>query len=79
VSSGRVNRLSVNIATQRIDEPIVVTSSVVCEIFESIIIRFAEKNLIWDGETNKEEVILYNTLIATGDWKLEEVTIEELL
>lgn len=32
VSSGRVNRLSVNIATQRADTPILVLSSVVCEI-----------------------------------------------
>lgn len=69
----------IGVITQRTDNPIVVTSSVVCEIFESIIISFTKKNLIWEGETNKEGVILYNTLIATGDWKLEEVVIEELL
>ena len=51
----------------------------VCSIPEELVIKFKESSLIWDGETNNKGVVLYNTLIATGDWALEEITIEELL
>lgn len=51
----------------------------VCSIPEELVIKFRENKLIWDGETNNNGAVLYNTLIATGDWSLEEITIEELL
>lgn len=70
---------SLSATTSMRSEQLTANVGIVCSIPEELIIRFAEKNLIWEGETNKEGVILYNTLIATGDWKLEEVTIEELL
>lgn len=52
---------------------------IVCSIPEEWVIRFAKDKLVWDGDTNQEGVILYNTLISTGEWSLEEITIEELL
>lgn len=42
-------------------------------------IRFEKDMLVWEGDTNNEGVVLYNTLVATGEWSLEEITIEELL
>lgn len=60
-------------------EPLRVKVGMVCSVPESMAIRFAKSNLVWEGDTNTEGVILYNTLISTGEWSLEEITIEELL
>ena len=46
------------------------------EISES---KFVKDKLTWEGLNNNEGTILYNTLIATGDWSLGEIRIEELL
>ena len=51
----------------------------VCSIPEELAIRFAKDKLVWEGDTNNEGVIMYNTLIATDEWSLEEIFIEELL
>lgn len=52
---------------------------IVCSLHEELAIRFAKDKLVWEGETNAEGVVKYNTLISTGEWSLEEITIEELL
>lgn len=52
---------------------------IVCSVPEEMAIQFAKDKLVWEGETNKEGVVIYNTLISTGEWSLEEITIEELL
>lgn len=52
---------------------------IICSIPNELILAFAKKGLIWEGETNQEGVILYNTLIASDNWVLEEVILEELL
>ena len=63
----------------RADKPLEVRVGVVCSIPEELVIRFAKDKLVWEGSTNKEGVIMYNTLMATGEWSLEEIVIEELL
>lgn len=70
---------SLGVSTSRQKEPLQVTLGVICSIPEELVLYFVKNKLVWEGETNKEGVVKYNTLIATGDWKLEEVTIEELL
>lgn len=52
---------------------------IVCSIPEELAIQFAKNKLVWEGATNNDGVVLYNTLISTGEWSLEEITIEELL
>ena len=51
----------------------------VCSIPDKWAIRFVKAGLVWEGDTNEAGVILYNTLISTDEWSLEEVVIEELL
>lgn len=43
------------------------------------VIEWAKSVLQWDSEDNVVGTIKYNTLIASDDWTIEEVTIEELL
>ena len=52
---------------------------IICSIPQEWVIRFAKDKLVWEGETNQEGVVLYNTLTSLGEWSLEEITIEELL
>lgn len=56
-----------------------VTYGITCSISNIKVIKFNHANLVWEGDLNKEGVILYNTLISTDDWSLEEIEIEELL
>lgn len=54
--------------------------AIVCAINDyDYILRFDKATLVWNGADNKEGVVKYNTLIATGAWSLEEIEIEELL
>ena len=53
--------------------------SMVCSVNKDAYIRFKEGFITWYGTDNDDGVIKYNTLIASGDWSLEEVEIEELL
>lgn len=53
--------------------------SMVCSVNKDAYIRFKEDFITWYGTDNNDGVIKYNTLIASGDWSLEEVEIEELL
>ena len=53
--------------------------SMVCSVNKEAYIRFEEGFITWYGTDNDDGVIKYNTLIASGDWLLEEVEIEELL
>ena len=52
---------------------------IVCTISGDYILRFGKAILTWDEADNREGVVKYNTLIASGDWSLEEIQIEELL
>ena len=54
-----------------------VTCGLVCTINSQDKILWSDQYLIW---LNSEVgVVKYNSLLSTQDWKLEEVTIEELL
>lgn len=53
--------------------------TLVCSVNKDAYIRFKEGFITWYGTDNNDGVIKYNTLIASGDWSLEEVEIEELL
>jgi hypothetical protein len=53
--------------------------SMVCSVNKDAYIRFKDGFITWYGTDNNDGVIKYNTLIASGDWSLEEVEIEELL
>ncbi|MBO7313556.1 MAG: hypothetical protein J6U48_04950 [Alistipes sp.] len=53
--------------------------SIICSIPEGYVIRFVKSLLKWAEEDNQVGVTKYNTLIASGEWSLEEVIIEELL
>lgn len=64
---------------QRVDVPIEVTCSIICDIGVGEFIRFALSTLQWIGDDNAEGVVKYNKLTASGDWSLEEVEIEEML
>ena len=66
-------------AYTKVGERLQAKVGIVCSIPEAWVITFAKDNLVWEGETNKEGVVIYNTLISTGEWSLEEITIEELL
>lgn len=66
-------------AHSRIGERLQAKVGIVCSIPEEFVVRFAKDKLVWEGDTNNEGVILYNTLVSTGEWSLEEITIEELL
>lgn len=56
-----------------------VTSSIVCNVGVGEFVKWALESLQWLGEDNQVGVTKYNTLIASGEWSLEEVIIEELL
>lgn len=54
-----------------------VTCGLVCTINSQDKILWSDKYLVW---LNTEVgIVKYNSIISTKDWKLEEVTIEELL
>lgn len=67
------------IASTSIGERVQAKVGMVCSVPEKFIIFFTKKGLVWEGETNQEGVILYNTLAVTGEWSLEEIEYEELL
>lgn len=56
-----------------------VTSSIVCDVGVGEFVKWALESLQWLGEDNQVGVTKYNTLIASGEWSLEELEIEELL
>lgn len=54
-----------------------VTCGLVCTVNSQDKILWSDKFLVW---LNTEVgIVKYNSIISTQDWKLEEVTIEELL
>lgn len=54
-----------------------VTCGFVCTINSQDKVLWSDKFLVW---LNTEVgIVKYNSIISTKDWKLEEVTIEELL
>lgn len=54
-----------------------VTCGLVCTVNSQDKILWSDKFLVW---LNTEVgIVKYNSIISTKDWKLEEVTIEELL
>ena len=54
-----------------------VTCGLVCTVNSQDKVLWSNKYLVW---LNSEVgVVKYNSLLSTQDWKLEEVTIEELL
>lgn len=54
-----------------------VTCGLVCTVNSQDKILWSDKYLVW---LNSEVgIVKYNSIISTKDWKLEEVTIEELL
>lgn len=54
-----------------------VACGLVCTVNSQDKILWSDKYLFWLN--NEVGVLKYNSLISTKDWKLEEVTIEELL
>ena len=56
-----------------------VSFGIICSIGEAYILRFEKATLTWNDADNREGVTKYNTLIASGNWSLEEIEIEELL
>ena len=63
----------------RTREPLRAKVGMVCSISDAMAIRFAKDKLVWEGDTNTDGVVIYNTLVVTGEWKMEEIVIEELL
>lgn len=54
-----------------------VSCGLVCTVNSQDKILWSDKYLVW---LNSEvDIVKYNSVISTQDWKLEEVTIEELL
>lgn len=59
-------------------ESLEVRCGVICEINGSAVIKFEFDKLVWDSvDDNQIGNTKYNTLVASGDWILEEI--EELL
>lgn len=52
---------------------------IICRISNDQILRFNQDKLLWTENENIVGNTKYNLLIASGDWKIEEVLIEELL
>lgn len=79
--SGGVQRISEELQGEisRVSGGIVGYISLVCTVSRDAYIRFKDGFITWYGTDNDDGVIKYNTLIASGDWSLEEVEIEELL
>lgn len=67
------------VSAKRIGGELKVTCGIVCSINADFYIRFKDDKVVWYGNDNNEGIVKYNTLIASGDWSLEEVEIEELL
>lgn len=65
--------------SERIFEIPKVASSIVCNVGIGEFVRWTLESLQWLGEDNQVGVTKYNKLIASGDWSLEELEIEELL
>lgn len=63
----------------RLDTPIEVTCSIICDVGIGEFVRFALSSLQWLDEENRVGVTKYNTIMASGDWSLEDIEIEELL
>lgn len=78
VTAERV-QMAVAATTERIFENPKVASSIVCNVGVGEFVKWALESLQWLGEDNQVGVTKYNTLIASGDWSLEELEIEELL
>ena len=51
----------------------------ICTANYAEVLEWAKNILQWNSEDNVVGTIKYNTLIASDDWTIEEVTIEELL
>lgn len=68
-----------NVELKSITPKMNVDFGIVCTIGGDYILRFGKAILTWDEADNREGVVKYNTLIASGDWSLEEIQIEELL
>lgn len=64
---------------RRLDTPIEVTCSIICDVGIGEFVRFALSSLQWLDEENRVGVTKYNTIMASGDWSLEDIEIEELL
>ena len=67
------------VASTSVGERVQAKVGMICSIPEKFVIFFTKKGLRWEGETNQEGVILYNTLAVTGEWSMEEIEYEELL
>lgn len=78
VTSERMG-MAIAVTTERIGVLPSVTSSIICDVGIGEFVRWALESLQWLGEDNQVGVTKFNTLIASGEWSLEEVTIEELL
>lgn len=70
---------ALQISAHRVGEKLKISASLVCLAGGEDFIRFEIPTLSWIGADNMAGVIKYNTLIASGEWLLEEVKIEELL
>lgn len=68
-----------NVELKSITPKMNVYFGIVCTVAGDYILRFEKAILTWDGADNREGVIKYNTLTASGAWSLEEIQIEELL
>lgn len=74
-----IARNTVDINSLRIGTLPLVTSSIVCDVGVRQFVKWALESLQWLGEDNQVGVTKYNKLIASGEWSLEELEIEELL
>lgn len=79
--SGSVSRIGAELcgSITRVGQGLSGSVTLVCSLNKDAYIRFKEGFITWYGTDNDAGVIKYNTLIASGDWSLEEVEIEELL
>lgn len=53
--------------------------AMICDVGEDVVLRWEQDKLVWSGGENNRNVTKYNVLIASDEWKLEELMIEELL
>ena len=53
--------------------------AMICDVGEDVVLRFDREKLTWEGTENNINVTKYNILIASEDWSLGELIIEELL
>lgn len=51
----------------------------ICDVSNDVVLRWEQDKLVWSGGENNRNVTKYNVLIASDEWKLEELMIEELL